>query len=175
MNGGSPLGAFFGALNFQVSPAQLFTAPLEALVEIQEKHLLPDFSFTWNFEAPLKSVGPDAVKPLKYVSHLESVWEKCPIWTSLPHPPQGSVSMSLGWGGAKGSQASSWGVVGLWLCYFWGRGEFGVENVRFFVSIYVLNRCNTTEVCWNRLNCILPKTCVEILTPSTSECALIWK
>lgn len=43
MNGGSPLGAFIGVFHFQVSLAQVFTAPLEALVEIQGKQLLHFF------------------------------------------------------------------------------------------------------------------------------------
>ena len=40
--------------------------------------------------------------------------------------------------GPLGSQATLWGAVGLWLCYFWGK--FGMENVRVFLYLR-LGRC----------------------------------
>lgn len=78
----------------------------------------------------------------------------CPAHLSL-----GSVSVSLGSGPriclfSMSAVDNGWcwvspgqpvGNVGLWLCYFCG--EFGMENARDFVAMYVLNRHITIEVC----------------------------
>lgn len=66
----------------------------------------------------------------------------------MPHlgffaPPSAEFCFSESGPGPQPSQATLWGVVGLWLCW-----ESGMENACFFVFIYVLNR----EYCLSVLN-----------------------
>lgn len=70
-------------------------------------------------------------------------------------------------------QFTPWGVLACGFANFW---ENLTWRMSFFETVCMLNRYITTELCWSGMNYVPPvhKRYVEILTPSTSECDLIW-
>lgn len=177
-----PLGwrcrACFGLFHFQVSPAQLFTAPVKALVEAQGKQPLTRFVFHVKLWSPVDACWPRCFKLLKSFSHPDSFWGTWPIWASLPPLTQGSFTVSVGQGLGICMLVLSWLMLGVpwppsgkcWPVALLLLGGFSMENVSF-LSLF---GCITIKVCWRRLNCAPLKRYVES-NASYFRCDLIWK